>query len=101
MMPRERLPNRRGHELISFEHSGFRFVAGVGRFSDHRVAEIFLDTGKPNTAVQVHASDSAVLVSLLLQHGVSLETIRHSIAGPIRTALDLLVADAAAERGAS
>jgi hypothetical protein len=93
MRARERLPNRRSCELFSFDVAGHRYTASFGRFPDGRVAEIFLDTGKPNTAVQTHASDSAVLVSLLLQHGVCLETIRHSISGPIRKALDVLAAD--------
>lgn len=35
------------------------------------------------------ADDSAVLVSLLLQNGVEVAAIAHSIIGPIRTALDL------------
>jgi hypothetical protein len=59
------------------------------RFPDDRITKIFLDTGKPNIAVNTHAADSPVLVSPLLR-GVRLETIRHSIAGPIRTVLDLL-----------
>jgi hypothetical protein len=33
-MPRERLPDRRGHEVISSEHDGQRYVAGIGRFAD-------------------------------------------------------------------
>jgi ribonucleoside-diphosphate reductase alpha chain len=43
---RHRLPNRRAHELLSFEHSGIRYTAGVGRFEDGRPAEIFLNTFK-------------------------------------------------------
>jgi hypothetical protein len=39
-MTRERLPNRRGHELLDFEHVGIRYTAGVSRFSDGRLAEI-------------------------------------------------------------
>jgi hypothetical protein len=36
---------------------------------------------------------SAILISLLLQHGVALEVVRHSISGPIKRALDLLAGD--------
>jgi hypothetical protein len=32
MTHRERLPNRRQHELISFQHAGINYVAGIGRF---------------------------------------------------------------------
>ena len=45
-MIRDRLPNRRGHELLSFEHGGFRYTAGIGRFADGRLAELFLDCSK-------------------------------------------------------
>ena len=31
---RRRLPNRRGHELLSFEHGGIRYTAGVGKFEN-------------------------------------------------------------------
>ena len=34
MTSRERLPNRRGHELLDFEHGGIRYTVGIGRFAD-------------------------------------------------------------------
>jgi hypothetical protein len=34
-----------------------------------------------------------VLASLLLQHGISLAAIRHSISGPLATALSLAESD--------
>ena len=43
---RRRLPNRRGHELLSFEHGGIHYTAGVGRFENGDLAEIFLNTRK-------------------------------------------------------
>jgi hypothetical protein len=39
--------------------------------------------------LQQHAETSAILVSLLLQHGVELHVILHSISGPIAVALNL------------
>ncbi len=53
---------------------------------------MFLDTGKPNTTLQVNAETSAVLVSLLLQHGVAPQKISRAVNGPIAVALDLAVA---------
>src|SRR5262249_52420887 len=67
-----RLPNRREHELIDFEHGGIRCTAGIGRFKDGTLAEIFLNTGKQGTAV-------AVAASLLLQHGCSVDTLRRAL----------------------
>ena len=97
-MTRQRLPNRRGHELLTFEHEGVRYTAGVGRFENGDLAEIFLNTRKHGTAVDVHARDAAVAASLLLQHGCSVETLRRALtrngdgsaSGPLAHALDLL-----------
>ena len=44
VLTRRRLPNRREHELIEFEHAGIRYTAGAGRFEDGDLAEIFLHT---------------------------------------------------------
>jgi ribonucleoside-diphosphate reductase alpha chain len=95
---RRRLPNRRAHELLSFEHGGIQYTAGVGRFEDGRLAEIFLNTAKHGTAVDVNARDAAVAASLLLQHGCSVDTLRRALtrnsdgsaSGPLARALDLL-----------
>jgi hypothetical protein len=51
MTGRQRLPNRRGHELVDFEHGGIRYTAGIGRFEDGALAEIFLNTAKHGTPV--------------------------------------------------
>jgi hypothetical protein len=55
---RRRLPNRRGHELLSFEHGGIYYTAGFGRFENGDLAEIFLTTAKHGTAVDVNARDA-------------------------------------------
>ena len=73
---RRRLPNRREHELIDFEHGGIRYTAVIGRFNDGALAEIFLNTGKHGTVVDTNARDAAVGASLLLQDGCSVDTRR-------------------------
>ena len=100
-MTRQHLPNRRGHELLTFDHEGVRYTAGVGRFADGGLAEIFLNTAKRGTALDVNARDAAVAVSLLLQHGCPVDTLRcaltrngdGSASGPLAHALDLLWAE--------
>jgi hypothetical protein len=95
---RRRLPNRRGHELLSFEHGGIHYIAGVGRFENGKLAEIFLNAHKHGTAVDVSARDAAIAASLLLQHGCHLDTLRKALtrngdgsaSGPLARALDLL-----------
>jgi hypothetical protein len=99
---RRRLPNRRAHELLSFEHDGIGYTAGLGRFDDGRLAEIFLNVSvKTGTALDVSARDSAVVASLCLQYGAPVETIRRALisnangtaAGALGTLLDLLAKD--------
>jgi ribonucleoside-diphosphate reductase alpha chain len=98
MTRRQHLPNRRGHELLDFEHSGIRYTAGAGRFEDGGLAEIFLTTGKHGTAVDTNARDAAVAASLLFQHGCDVDTLRKALtrnsdgsaSGPLARALDLL-----------
>src|SRR4051812_16438771 len=96
---RARLPNRRAHELVQFEHAGFRYVAGLGRFTDGRIAEIFLNaSAKTGTAADTQARDAAVVCSIALQHGADVETIRRALmrngdgsaSGPLGQLLDLL-----------
>jgi hypothetical protein len=73
-------------------------TAGVGRFEDGSLAEIFLNTCKHGTAVDVNARDAAVAASLLLQHGCHVDTLRKALtrnsdgsaSGPLAHALDLL-----------
>jgi len=101
MAQRRRLPNRRGHELFNFEHGGIRYTVGAGRYEDGGLAEIFLNTCKHGTAVDVNARDAAVAASLLLQHGCSVDTLRKALtrnsdgspSGPLAHALDLLALD--------
>jgi len=95
---RRRLPNRREHELIDFEHGGIRYTAVIGRFNDGALAEIFLNTGKHGTVVDTNARDAAVGLSLLLQDGCSVDTRRWartrnsdgSGSGPLVCAFDLV-----------
>lgn len=83
------LPNRRGARIVTFVHEGRSFRATFGEFPDGRLGEVFLDAGKPDSALQSQADDAGVLVSLLLQHGVAPAHVRHSISGPIALAMDI------------
>jgi hypothetical protein len=78
-MSRQRLPNRRACESFEFRHDGFAFTASVGYFQDGRVAEIFLSSHKPGSPIEAIARDAAVTVSIALQFGAELETIRAAL----------------------
>jgi hypothetical protein len=91
-MIRERLPNRRLSFAFNLKHDGHHYRVTGSRFADGRLAEIFIDLpAKMGSPLHSTASTAAILVSLLLQHGVEPETIRHSIEGPIAAALELAV----------
>jgi DNA-binding IclR family transcriptional regulator len=98
---RRRLPNRREHGLIDFEHEGRRYAAGIGRFEDGGLAEIFMNvSGRAGATVEVLARDTAVAASLCLQFGCNAETLRRALmrdthgraSVPVGQLLDLLAA---------
>jgi hypothetical protein len=101
MSPRKVLPNRRNHEVIEFEHLGLKYYAGVGRYDDGSIGEVFLNAGKSGSDVQVTAHDAAVFLSLLLQYDCPIKTARHAVvrlpgdkaAGPFGALLDVLRKD--------
>ena len=91
---REALPARRGSTVFEFRHGGQSYLATISYFpGSARLAEVFIDAAKPGSAIAEHANDAAVLASLLLQHGVPAEKIRHSISGPLATALAIAERD--------
>jgi hypothetical protein len=77
---RERLANRRNHWLYRFQSGDQHFTGGIGRFPDGRIAEIFINGSKVGSAAESNAQDAAIIVSLALQHGCPLDTIRHALA---------------------
>ena len=86
---RERLPDRRGSLRFSIQHEGTTYFVTVSKFGDGRIAELFLDAAnKPDSQLAAHANTAAMLCSLLLQHGVSVASIRHSVRGPVAVALE-------------
>jgi hypothetical protein len=99
---RRSLPNRRPQELINFEHDGRCYTAGIGRFEDGGLAEIFMNvSGRAGGMVEVLARDTAVAVSLCLQFGCGVETLRRALmrdsqgqaSGPVGKLLDLLASE--------
>jgi hypothetical protein len=78
-MSRKHLQNRRRCESFEFEHAGLRFTLCTGFYPDGRIAEIFLSSHKPGSPIEAIARDAAVTVSIALQFGAGLETIRNAI----------------------
>jgi hypothetical protein len=98
---RQRLPNRRASEQFALACNGLNYATSASFFADGRLAEIFLNTAKHGTAVDVNARDAAVAASLLFQHGCPADTLRSALtrnsdgsaSGPLAHALDLLSED--------
>lgn len=101
MTARNRLPNRRLAESFELEVERLRYTATVGRFADGKVGELFLTNNRSNSAADTAARDSAIVLSIALQHGADLETIRRALcrdsqgraSGPLGAALDIIMGE--------
>jgi hypothetical protein len=96
---RERLPDRRRHDVAEVEHGGFKLTIGAGRYADGPLGEVFVSTHKGGTAIDTILKDSAILLSFALQSGGDVATIRAAMApsGPIAAVLDLVNGGACVE----
>jgi hypothetical protein len=98
MIARERLPNRRACESFEFRHAGHPFTLTAGHYPDNRIGEIFISSNRAGSQVEAVARDSAIAVSIALQFGADLQTIRAALtrdhdggpATPLGAALDAL-----------
>jgi ribonucleoside-diphosphate reductase alpha chain len=79
MSERRRLADRRRAETFDVECHNLHYIATISRFTDGRIAEIFLSNHKSGSQADANARDSAVVCSLALQHGVPLDTIRRAL----------------------
>lgn len=79
MTAREKLPSRRRCETFEFSHAGHRFELSTGLYGDGRIGEVFISARDIGSPLEAIARDSAILVSLALQHGVPIETIGHAL----------------------
>jgi hypothetical protein len=96
---RRRLPDRRESTTFDIVVAGLRYTATVSFFpGSDQLAEIFLTNHRASSDAGAAAADSAVVASLALQHGVSVDTIRKGLMRdsrgqartPLGAALDLL-----------
>ena len=70
-MSRERLPDRRPSETMTFDHDGTSYALTIGFYLDGRPGEAFTGNAKVGSGVEAVLDDAAILISLLLQHGVA------------------------------
>jgi hypothetical protein len=81
MTSRLPLPNRRRCETFALPFGGLTspHTVSVGYYDDGRLGEVFINGGKSGEMVEAIARDGAVLASLALQHGVTIDTMGHAI----------------------
>jgi hypothetical protein len=79
MSQRRRLPNRRLGETFEIDFAGLHYKVTAGYFPGGGLAEIFISNHKHGNASDVAARDAGILVSLCLQHEVSVETIARAL----------------------
>jgi hypothetical protein len=98
---RQRLPQRRRSENLSFELERHHFTATIGFYPDGKIGEVFLTNSKHGNQLDTNSRESAILLSFALQFGADINTIRKSLCrdsqgralGPIGALLDLLAKD--------
>lgn len=80
-MTRNALPQRRRAETFEVAFGGLTrsHTVTVGYYDDGAIGEVFINGGKSGELVEAIARDGAVMLSMALQYGVPIETIRHSI----------------------
>jgi hypothetical protein len=105
MSARTHLPSRRRAVAEEIIHRDARYRVHVGFFQDDKPAELFINAQRQNSTLDAFAGDSAILVSLLLQHGITPREIGHSLkrspdgtpASVIGAAIDVLMQMEAAD----
>ena len=78
-MTRQILPQRRRAETFAIVCRNQPVAITAGFYDDGTLGEVFIDTGKSGADLAHVARDAAVVISLALQHGVSIEAIRHAV----------------------
>jgi ribonucleoside-diphosphate reductase alpha chain len=80
-MTREMLPQRRRSITFTLDWGGLKapHLITIGHYDDGRIGEVFIGGGKSGEQVEAIARDGAVLLSIAMQMGADLASIRHAI----------------------
>ena len=97
MTARRKLQWRRRSETLEFEREGSRLRITIGYF-ENEIGEVFMNADRVNSSLDALISDAAIIVSLCLQWGASLQEItralkrdaRGAASSPIGAALDVI-----------
>ncbi len=82
-MTRAPLFDRRAGATHELEHDQIRLTVTVGFYPGGAPGEVFTSIapgrGRQTSAFEASTRDAAILISLCLQHGVALETLRKAV----------------------
>ncbi len=78
-MPRTKPDQRRYSITTDVDFEGHTWTMTVGFYDDGSPCEVFAAGSKVGTLMDTAFSDACVLISLLLQHGISLAEIKKSL----------------------
>jgi hypothetical protein len=99
-LARVELPQRRGGENFDFLCGTTHFTSSVRRAAPRsRITEVFINSSKVDSDVDLTMRDAACVISIALQYGVPLGPLAHSTgrnadgapASPIGAILDILL----------
>ena len=81
MSHRTPLFNRRASTTFEVEHEGIRFVVTAGEFPDGKPGEAFIgmDVKNTSTPLETLARDAGLILSLAIQYGASIDTLRRAV----------------------
>ena len=78
---RQRLPNRRPNQTIEVEWDGRLWTLSIGYSpEDYTPREVFANGAKIGSGSQAIVDDACVIISLLLQHGISADALKYHLA---------------------
>ena len=76
---RHALPQRRAAETFELRHGQQTVTVTTGYYADGTLGEVFVSAPKAGSSMEAIARDAAVLLSIAIQHRVSLNTLRHAV----------------------
>jgi len=83
MTERKRLPLRRMVQTFELHHKTETtdqvYQVSIGYFDDMTPAEVFITGAKVGSSIEAVARDAAILLSLAMQFGVPVDTLKNSI----------------------
>lgn len=73
------LPQGRSCESFDLHHNNQQAHVSVGFYPDHSLGEVFIDAHKAGTDMDAILKDWATTMSIAIQHGTPIATVRHAV----------------------